>query len=53
MKIRLMLALGEDDGLGGTLTWPELRDQALAAEQSGLDSVFAADHLVFHNDDHV
>jgi alkanesulfonate monooxygenase SsuD/methylene tetrahydromethanopterin reductase-like flavin-dependent oxidoreductase (luciferase family) len=51
MKIGLMLALGQDDGLGRTLTWPELRDMALAAENSGLDSVFAADHLVFHNDD--
>ena len=50
MKIGLMLALGEDDGLGRTLTWAELRDMALAAEASGLDSVFAADHLVFHNE---
>jgi alkanesulfonate monooxygenase SsuD/methylene tetrahydromethanopterin reductase-like flavin-dependent oxidoreductase (luciferase family) len=50
MKIGLMLALGQDDGLERTLTWPELRDMALAAEDSGLDSVFAADHLVFHND---
>ena len=50
MKIGLMLALGEDDGLGRTLTWPELRDMALAAEVSGLDSIFAADHLIFHDD---
>ena len=50
MKIGLMLALGEDDGLSRTLTWPELRDMALAAEASGLDSVFAADHLIFHDD---
>lgn len=50
MKIGLMLAFGEDDGLGRTLTWAELRDMALAAEASGLDSVFAADHLVFHNE---
>lgn len=25
MKIGLMLPLGEDDGLGRTPTWPELR----------------------------
>jgi probable F420-dependent oxidoreductase len=53
VKVGLMLALGQDDGLGRTLTWPELRDMALAAEASGLDSVFAADHLIFHNDGHV
>ncbi len=45
-----MLPLGEDDGLGRTLTWPELRELALAAEASGLDSVWGADHLVFRND---
>ena len=50
MKIGLMLALGEDDGLGRTLTWQELRDMALAAEASGLDSIFAADHLIFHHE---
>lgn len=50
MKIGLMLPLGEDDALGRTPTWPELRDLALAAEAAGLDSVWGADHLVFVED---
>jgi probable F420-dependent oxidoreductase len=50
MKIGLMLPLGEDDELGRTLSWPELRDLALAAEASGLDSVWGADHLVLRDD---
>lgn len=53
MKVGLMLPLGEDDGLGRTLHWPELRALALAAESSGLDSIWAADHLVFHNGERV
>lgn len=53
MKIGLMLPLGEDDGLGRTLHWPELREMALAAEASGLDSVWAPDHLIFHNGDRI
>lgn len=51
MKVGLMLPLGEDDGLRRTLPWPELRAMALAAEASGLDSIWAPDHLVFHNED--
>ena len=53
MKIGLMLPLGEDDGLGRTLTWPELRALALAAEDGGLDSVWGADHLLFRREDRV
>lgn len=48
-----MLPLGEDDVLGRTLDWPEIRAIALAAEASGLDSIWAPDHLVFHNGDRV
>ncbi len=47
MKIGLMLPLGEDERLGHSLPWEELRELALAAEESGLDSVWAADHLIF------
>ena len=47
MKIGLMLPLGEDDGLGRTPTWPELRALALTAESAGLDSIWGADHLIF------
>jgi len=53
VKIGLMLPLGEDDGLGRTLTWPELRALALAAEDGGLDSIWGADHLLFANGDRV
>ena len=53
MKVGLMLPLGEDDGLGRTLDWPELRELALAAEASGLDSIWGADHLIFHTNDGV
>ncbi|MGZ6256508.1 MAG: LLM class flavin-dependent oxidoreductase, partial [Candidatus Limnocylindria bacterium] len=50
MKIGLMLPIGEDEKLGRPLPWDELRELALAAEESGLDSVWAADHLVFRED---
>jgi hypothetical protein len=53
MKVGLMLPLGEDDGLGRALHWPELRAMAIAAETTGLDSIWAPDHLVFHNEDRV
>lgn len=46
-----MLPLGEDDGLRRTLLWRESRAIAIAAEVSGLDSIWATDHLVFHNGD--
>jgi len=49
MKVGLMLPVGEDDKLGTTLDWPELRAMALAAEAAGLDSIWVADHLIFHN----
>jgi probable F420-dependent oxidoreductase len=47
MKIGLMLPLGEEEAGG----WTNLRDLALTAERGGLDSVWAADHLVFRDDD--
>jgi alkanesulfonate monooxygenase SsuD/methylene tetrahydromethanopterin reductase-like flavin-dependent oxidoreductase (luciferase family) len=50
MKVGLMLALGEDDSLLRTLPWDRLRGMALAAEASGLDSVWGADHLVYHGE---
>ena len=47
MKIGLMLPLAEDEtaGFGG------LRELAVAAEDSGLDSVWGADHLIFRDGD--
>ena len=46
MKIGLMLPLAEDE-TGG---FADLRAMALAAEESGLDSVWGADHLIFRED---
>ena len=46
-----MLPLGEDDGLGRTLGWPELRELAVTADTAGLDALWAPDHLIFHNGD--
>jgi len=47
MKIGLMLPLGADETDG----FAELRALAMAAEESGLDSVWGADHLIFREDD--
>jgi probable F420-dependent oxidoreductase len=47
MKIGLMLPLGEEEAGG----WTNLRELALTAERGGLDSVWAADHLVFRDGD--
>lgn len=48
MKIGVMLPVGDGDGPGGASpTWADVRDSAMAAERSGLDSVWLADHL-FH-----
>jgi probable F420-dependent oxidoreductase len=47
VKIGLMLPIGEQEKSGATLPWQELRAMALAAEEAGLDSVWAADHLIF------
>jgi probable F420-dependent oxidoreductase len=45
MKIGLMLPLAEDETAG----FGDLRALALAAEESGLDSVWGADHLIFRD----
>jgi len=50
MKFGLMLAFGEDDSLEHTLPWERLRAMAVQAEASGLDSIWGADHLVYHGD---
>jgi probable F420-dependent oxidoreductase len=51
MKIGLMLATGEHGGPGRAPTWPELRAIAVAADECGLDSVWAADHFFHRRDD--
>ena len=45
-----MLPIGEQEKTGRALPWSELREMALAAEESGLDSIWAADHLIFRSD---
>lgn len=45
-----MLPIGEQEKVRRALPWGELREMALATEESGLDSVWAADHLVFQDD---
>jgi probable F420-dependent oxidoreductase len=52
MKIGLMLPIGQQELLRGPDRWSLFRDMALAAETSGLDSVWCADHVLFrHGDD--
>jgi alkanesulfonate monooxygenase SsuD/methylene tetrahydromethanopterin reductase-like flavin-dependent oxidoreductase (luciferase family) len=50
MKVGLMLPLGHNDALGRPLSWAELREMAIAADQGGLDSVWGADHLLFRDE---
>ena len=47
MKVGLMLPIGDPELLAGPDRWSFFRDQALAADESGLDSVWCADHLLF------
>jgi probable F420-dependent oxidoreductase len=49
VKIGLMLPIGQQELLTGPDRWSFFRDQALAAEESGLDSVWCADHLLFRS----
>ena len=49
MKIGLMLPIGDPATARSGEGWPPIRDMALAAEASGLDSVWSADHLIFRH----
>lgn len=46
MKIGLMLPMGDDE----SPHFADLRELALAAEDAGLDSIWAADHLLFRDE---
>ena len=48
MKIGLMVPFSEDDE--GAASWAELRSLVQTADEVGLDSVYAADHLLFRGD---
>jgi alkanesulfonate monooxygenase SsuD/methylene tetrahydromethanopterin reductase-like flavin-dependent oxidoreductase (luciferase family) len=47
MKVGLMLPIGQQELQAGPDRWSLLRDMAIAAEESGLDSLWCADHLLF------
>jgi probable F420-dependent oxidoreductase len=52
MKIGVMLPLGGEDGPGGTMPgWKDVRAVAEAADRSGLDSVWLADHFFYRDPD--
>ena len=51
MKIGLMLPIGQQELLRGPDRWSLFKDMALTAEESGLDSVWCADHLLFRHED--
>ena len=44
-----MLPIGEQEKSHQALPWSTLREMALVAEEGGLDSVWAADHLIFRD----
>ncbi|TXG79777.1 MAG: LLM class flavin-dependent oxidoreductase [Thermomicrobiales bacterium] len=48
MKIGLILLLGEDEQLGAPPPYAQIRANAVAAESTGLDSVWIYDHLLYH-----
>ncbi|NIK55194.1 LLM class flavin-dependent oxidoreductase [Kribbella shirazensis] len=50
MKIGVMLPLGGGDGPGGGMPgWKDVRAVAEAADRSGLDSVWLADHFLYRD----
>jgi alkanesulfonate monooxygenase SsuD/methylene tetrahydromethanopterin reductase-like flavin-dependent oxidoreductase (luciferase family) len=50
MKVGLMLPIGQQELLAGPDRWSLFRDMTLAAEASGLDSVWCAgmSHVIAH-----
>jgi alkanesulfonate monooxygenase SsuD/methylene tetrahydromethanopterin reductase-like flavin-dependent oxidoreductase (luciferase family) len=51
MKVGLILPIGTQKDLGRPLSYPEIRDLALRAEDGGLDSVWIPDHLIYRYPD--
>ena len=51
MKIGLMLPIGQQELLVGPDRWSLLRDMTIAAEESGLDSIWCADHLLYRGEE--
>ncbi len=48
MKAGLIIPNGIVGSPGGVLSYAQIRDFALGAESSGLDSIWVYDHLIFH-----
>ncbi|TCO19098.1 luciferase-type oxidoreductase [Kribbella steppae] len=52
MKIGVMLPVGGEDGPGGTVPgWKDVRAVAEAADRTGMDSVWLADHFFYKSPD--
>ena len=47
MKVGVVIPNGPDAPGGAVYDWPQLRDVAVSAEASGLDSIWVYDHLLF------
>lgn len=47
MKIGAVMPIGDDQYEGRSASYPEIRATARAAEESGLDSIWVYDHLLF------
>jgi alkanesulfonate monooxygenase SsuD/methylene tetrahydromethanopterin reductase-like flavin-dependent oxidoreductase (luciferase family) len=47
VKVGVILPIGTQEELGRPLSYPEIRDLALRAENGGLDSVWIPDHLIY------
>ena len=50
MKAGVVLPIAQEDDASAPASYPEIRAVALAAEESGLDSVWVYDHLLFRFD---
>lgn len=47
MKVGIVIDHAEDSESKTILSYPEIREMALAVENSGLDSIWLFDHLLF------
>lgn len=51
MSIGLMMPMAENSAFGGSPTYSDIRDMAIAAEEAGFDGISFADHFVSRPDD--
>jgi alkanesulfonate monooxygenase SsuD/methylene tetrahydromethanopterin reductase-like flavin-dependent oxidoreductase (luciferase family) len=50
VKVGVMLPFGEDEATHIVPSWAHLRELVVTADQAGLDSIYGADHVIFHGD---